>query len=57
MKKELTLYISQEDFGIELAPVNGRDIMDYLDDKYERLLHKHIEEMKILAQGGCYDRL
>ena len=57
MKKELTLYISQEDWVIELAPVHGRDIMFYLDDKYERLLHQHIEEMKILAQGGCYDRI
>ena len=57
MKKELTLYFPPGWVDIELAPVEGKYILDYLDHKYQRLLNEYIEERKILAAGGCYDRL
>ena len=57
MSKDLTLYFYPGFFEIEVAAVNGREIMVYLDNKNSKILNEYIEEINILAEGGHYDRI
>ena len=57
MSKDLTLYFYPGFFEIEVAAVNGREIMVYLDNKNSKILNEYIEEINILAEGGYYDRI
>ncbi len=57
MTKELTLYFPAGGMHAQFAPVPGKEIMTYLDQKKERELNEYVERMNILVEGDSDDYL